>query len=246
MRWNAERAFGFIRSPASAADVFFHIRDFRGTTPPREGLTVVFEEIHGGGKGPRAMAVQAAGAQSAPAGNHGSQARGARRPETTRAGRSTARTETSAGTRRNTTPVAPAGAALAYGLMLAWAALVAWAVWTRHLPLWTVAALAGLNLATLWLYAADKNAARRGQWRIAEKQLHLLSVLGGWPAAWLARRLAGPAEHAPQIPQDRVSRDLLGNHRAALRRAGGVSALGGRVPTLALIAQRAKAPRFHY
>ena len=29
----------------------------------REGLTVVFEEIHGGGKGPRAMAVQAAGAQ---------------------------------------------------------------------------------------------------------------------------------------------------------------------------------------
>ena len=188
MRWNAERAFGFIRSPGSAADVFFHVRDYRGATPPREGLAVVFEEIRGGDKGPRATAVQAAGAQGAPAGNHGSQARGARRPETTRAGRSTARTETSAGTRRNTTPVAPAGAALAYGLMLAWAALVAWAVWTRHLPLWSVAALAGLNLATLWLYAADKNAARRGQWRIAEKQLHLLSVLGGWPAAWLAQQ----------------------------------------------------------
>ena len=188
VRWNAERAFGFIRSPGSAADVFFHVRDYRGATPPREGLAVVFEEIRGGDKGPRATAVQAAGAQGAPAGNHGSQARGARRPETTRAGRSTARTETSAGTRRNTTPVAPAGAALAYGLMLAWAALVAWAVWTRHLPLWTVAALAGVNLATLWLYAADKNAARRGQWRIAEKQLHLLSVLGGWPAAWLAQQ----------------------------------------------------------
>ena len=188
VRWNAERAFGFIRSPGSAADVFFHVRDYRGATPPREGLAVVFEEIRGGDKGPRATAVQAAGAQGAPAGNHGSQARGARRPETTRAGRSTARTETSAGTRRNTTPVAPAGAALAYGLMLAWAALVAWAVWTRHLPLWSVAALAGLNLATLWLYAADKNAARRGQWRIAEKQLHLLSLLGGWPAAWLAQQ----------------------------------------------------------
>ena len=188
MRWNAERAFGFIRSPGSAADVFFHVRDYRGATPPREGLAVVFEEIRGGDKGPRATAVQAAGAQGAPAGNHGSQARGARRPETTRAGRSTARTETSAGTRRKATPVAPTGAALAYGLMLAWAALVAWAVWTRHLPLWSVAALAGLNLATLWLYAADKNAARRGQWRIAEKQLHLLSVLGGWPAAWLAQQ----------------------------------------------------------
>ena len=178
-------------APASAADVFFHIRDFRGTTPPREGLTVVFEEIHGGGKGPRAMAVQAAGAQSAPSGNRGSEARRARRPEPTRTGHSTGRTATAASTprtRRKTAPAAPAGAALAYGLMLAWAALVAWAVWTRHLPLWSVAALAGLNLATLWLYAADKNAARRGQWRIAEKQLHLLSVLGGWPAAWLAQQ----------------------------------------------------------
>ena len=72
VRWNAERAFGFIRSPASAADVFFHVRDYRGATPPREGLAVVFEEIRGGDKGPRATAVQAAGAQGAPAGNHGS------------------------------------------------------------------------------------------------------------------------------------------------------------------------------
>ena len=124
VRWNAERAFGFIRSPGSAADVFFHVRDYRGATPPREGLAVVFEEIRGGDKGPRATAVQAAGAQGAPAGNHGSQARGARRPETTRAGRSTARTATAASTprtRRKTAPVAPTGAALAYGLMLAWA-----------------------------------------------------------------------------------------------------------------------------
>ena len=191
VRWNAERAFGFIRSPASAADVFFHIRDYRGTTPPSEGLAVVFEEIHGGGKGPRAMAVQAAGAQSAPSGHRGSEARRARRSGTTRTGRSSGDTATAAGaahTRRNPAPAAPTGASLAYGLMLAWAALVVWAVWTHLLPLWTVAALAGLNLVTLWLYAADKNAARRGQWRIAEKQLHLLSLLGGWPAAWLAQQ----------------------------------------------------------
>ena len=137
------------------------------------------------------MAVQAAGAQSAPSGHRGSEARRARRSGTTRTGRSSGDTATAAGaahTRRNPAPAAPTGASLAYGLMLAWAALVAWAVWARYLPMWSVAALAGLNLATLWLYAADKNAARRGQWRIAEKQLHLLSVLGGWPAAWLAQQ----------------------------------------------------------
>ena len=43
VRWNAERAFGFIRSPDTDADVFFHVRDFRGggfrdrnDRPPRE------------------------------------------------------------------------------------------------------------------------------------------------------------------------------------------------------------------
>jgi len=32
-------------------------------------------------------------------------------------------------------------------------------------------------------------AARTGQWRTPEHTLHLLSVLGGWPAAWVAQRV---------------------------------------------------------
>src|SRR3989344_4546920 len=36
IRWDATRAFGFIRSPDTSADVFFHVRDYRGTTPPAE------------------------------------------------------------------------------------------------------------------------------------------------------------------------------------------------------------------
>ncbi|HPG81131.1 MAG TPA: cold shock domain-containing protein, partial [Piscinibacter sp.] len=58
VRWDADRGFGFVRSPATDTDVFFHIRDYRGgSTSPAEGLPVRFEEIHVGGKGPRAMAV---------------------------------------------------------------------------------------------------------------------------------------------------------------------------------------------
>ena len=58
VRWDAERGFGFVRSPGATADVFFHIRDFPGgSAAPAEGLEVRFEEIHVGGKGPRAMAV---------------------------------------------------------------------------------------------------------------------------------------------------------------------------------------------
>ena len=44
-----------------------------------------------------------------------------------------------------------------------------------------------MNVLTYWLYAQDKEAAQLGQRRIPENTLHLISFLGGWPAAWLAQ-----------------------------------------------------------
>jgi cold shock CspA family protein len=58
VRWNGTRAFGFIKSDQTPADIFFHLRDFSGALVPTEGLQVGFEEIHVGGKGPRAMHVR--------------------------------------------------------------------------------------------------------------------------------------------------------------------------------------------
>ena len=72
--------------------------------------------------------------------------------------------------------------------MLFWLGMVSWGVWSTRLPLWCVGALLALQLITLWTYASDKNAARSGAWRVSENQLHLLSLLGGWPAAWLAQQ----------------------------------------------------------
>lgn len=54
--------------------------------------------------------------------------------------------------------------------------------------LW-LAAWATLNLLTFALYARDKHAARTSQRRTPENILHLLSLLGGWPAAWVAQRV---------------------------------------------------------
>jgi uncharacterized membrane protein YsdA (DUF1294 family) len=49
--------------------------------------------------------------------------------------------------------------------------------------------LALLSLLTFFIYGFDKNAAETGRWRTAEKTLHLLSLIGGWPGAWVAQRL---------------------------------------------------------
>ena len=45
-----------------------------------------------------------------------------------------------------------------------------------------------MNAASYWFYAQDKEAAKKGQRRVPENTLHLLSFLGGWPAAWLAQQ----------------------------------------------------------
>lgn len=39
------------------------------------------------------------------------------------------------------------------------------------------------------LYWLDKRRAQRGAWRIPEKSLHLLALLGGWPGAVIGQKL---------------------------------------------------------
>ncbi|RKG29833.1 DUF1294 domain-containing protein [Acinetobacter tianfuensis] len=49
-------------------------------------------------------------------------------------------------------------------------------------------AISLVNAATYWFYAQDKEAAQLGNRRVPENILHILSFLGGWPAAWLAQQ----------------------------------------------------------
>ena len=174
-RWDSTRGFGFIRSADVPADVFFHARDFGGA--PVVGMAVRFELIHVGGKGPRAMAVKptnappraAAPSRSKPAAPLPVQAR-------------------TPGRRQPGAAAAPAGQALAIVLMLLWLGLLGWGLLSQRLPLWLLGAAVALNLVTFVAYAMDKSAAQNGSWRISEQQLHLLALLGGWPAAWWAQQ----------------------------------------------------------
>jgi len=46
-----------------------------------------------------------------------------------------------------------------------------------------------INIATFLYYGYDKRQAKKDRWRIPEKRLHTLSLLGGWPAALVAQKL---------------------------------------------------------
>lgn len=173
VKWDDARGFGFIRSAGSSGDVFFHVKDYRvgGGAVPHQGMSVSFEEIHVGGKGPRAMAVARVGESASPA--------NAARPRPAAPARSPAR-------RTDSAPAS--GAALALPLMAIYAGVLGWAVWTRALPWWVLPASGALSLFTFFAYWQDKYAAGKGAWRISEATLHLWSLAGGWPGAWLAQQ----------------------------------------------------------
>lgn len=58
-----------------------------------------------------------------------------------------------------------------------------------NLPWWVHALYAATSVGCFAAYALDKSAARTGGWRLAERSLLLLGLVGGWPGAIVARQL---------------------------------------------------------
>ena len=52
---------------------------------------------------------------------------------------------------------------------------------------WYVTWLAVSGLTTFLAYGWDKTQARRRRWRISERTLHLMALIGGVVGAWLGR-----------------------------------------------------------
>lgn len=55
------------------------------------------------------------------------------------------------------------------------------------LPLIVVAFYIAASVMTFIAYALDKSAAQSGRWRTKESTLHLFSIIGGWPGAYIAQ-----------------------------------------------------------
>ena len=168
-RWDDARGFGFITSDApvagSSGPLFFHIRDVDRTHPrPRAGARVRFtpeRQRDGRWRAVRVAAIDVAAPRDARARS--------RRRDAERPARAVSGVAISAAT-------------------IAWAALLVGAIASGRLPPGALAALGWLNALTFSVYAFDKRAARQGRQRTPELHLHLLELLGGWPAAALAQQ----------------------------------------------------------
>ena len=181
VRWESERGFGFIRSPDISADVFVHLRDFVDrSVAPQVGMALRFEEIHVGGKGPRAVAVEAVGATLRRAADPQPP-----RPAAARRNRAAAQEPA----RRRERASAPSSALPFLVLAIGYAMLLGYGISVSRIPAIAMGVLLLLSLLTFFIYGFDKHAAETGRWRVQESNLHLLALIGGWPGAWCAQRL---------------------------------------------------------
>ncbi len=205
VRFDSVRGFGFLRCDETAADVFFHVRDFdRRMGEPAVGQQVDFEEIHVGGKGPRAMAVRPTGQARASATRParpdvGKSLRPATAPTATpKAAAATRPVAGRGGAPQRSAPASLAGFAAA---SLAELALLGWCLAQQRLAPVLLLGWLLLNLATFWLYWHDKHAAGQRRWRVREDTLHGLALVGGWPAAWWAQQVLRHKSRKPAFRQ---------------------------------------------
>ncbi|POH62570.1 DUF1294 domain-containing protein [Cryobacterium zongtaii] len=56
------------------------------------------------------------------------------------------------------------------------------------IPVWVAGLYLVASIVCFAVYAADKSAATKGRWRVSEKTLLLLGVVGGWPGAIVAQQ----------------------------------------------------------
>jgi uncharacterized membrane protein YsdA (DUF1294 family) len=66
---------------------------------------------------------------------------------------------------------------------------VAAAVLDGRLPFAVPGLYLVVSTITVLVYGWDKSAARKGRWRTSESTLHALSLVGGWPGAFVAQNM---------------------------------------------------------
>lgn len=165
-QWNDDKGFGFVIPEGGGPKAFVHIKAF-ATRPRRpevgDRLSYLLERDAQG----RWQATQALLMGE---------------PTTTQSRQ--AKQQKTRNEKHGALPVWGWPLGLAIGALVLGLGLTAFGVLPNLLGVWLLV----INVVTFGVYAVDKSAAQQGAWRTKETTLHILSLLGGWPAALLAQR----------------------------------------------------------
>lgn len=165
VEWHDEKGYGFIQpNDTDKSRVFLHIKDFARPGPrPIVGCALDYEVLVDGQGRYRAGQVQYLKAS-----------------QTQKSYSKSTQQYSSQRKAKTTSPML----ILVVGYIMVLGILAMFGRLPTLLPLFLIL----MNLFCYWCYSQDKEAAQLGNRRIPEQTLHLLSFLGGWPAAWLAQQ----------------------------------------------------------
>ena len=166
-KWQEDKGFGFIETEARE-QVFFHVSEFKAQRRPNIGEEVVFSVEYDNQGRMQAKQVQELGFVKQQMAQKNKQIRQRNHKRSIQA-------DFEAGQKKRLF--------VGVGFYLVLILLAA-----MHKLSWLVVGwYAVLGLVTYLMYAKDKAAAQRNEWRTPESTLHLLSVFGGWVGAMVAQ-----------------------------------------------------------
>ena len=166
-KWQEDKGFGFIETEARE-QIFFHVSEFKAQRRPNIGEEVVFSVEYDNQGRMQAKQVQELGFVKQQMAQKNKQIRQRNHKRSIQA-------DFEAGQKKRLF--------VCVGFYLVLILLAA-----MHKLSWLVVGwYAVLGLVTYLMYAKDKAAAQRNEWRTPESTLHLLSVLGGWVGAMVAQ-----------------------------------------------------------
>jgi len=166
-KWQDDKGFGFIETEAGE-DIFFHVSEFKAQRRPDIGESVVFTVGQDKQGRPQAQQVQELAFVQQKMAQKNQQIRKRNQQRSVQA-------DFEAGQKKR----------LLIGVSF-YGVLVLLAV--MHKLEWLVVSwYVVIGIITFLVYAKDKGAAQKGEWRTPEATLHLLSIAGGWVGAMVAQ-----------------------------------------------------------
>lgn len=181
-KWQEDKGFGFIETEAGE-QIFFHISEFKAQRRPNVGEEVIFSVGYDNQGRTQAKQVQELSFIQQKMAQKNQQIR-------QRNVKLSAQADFEASQKKR----------LFLGVGF-YAVLILLAVMDK-LSWLVVGWYAALGLVTYLMYAKDKAAAQRGDWRTPESTLQLLSALGGWVGAMVAQTYL---RHKSQKPEFRMT-----------------------------------------
>lgn len=175
VEWNDARGFGWLRPDAGGDRVFVHISALQPKPTPEQRPQVGWKleyqlEVQEG----KLRAKNACWQPQQPAAGRAGAAQAT----------PTARPKSATPPRKPRNHSVPAALLGFLGALVVAVPVAVWFFTGRgDAALW----YAGASVLAFAMYWIDKSAAQRGQWRVPEARLHLLSLAGGWPGALLAQ-----------------------------------------------------------